>query len=799
MKPLHSTWFKHALLGFFSLAFFQGPSAQTWSPINGIAAQDIAVGKNGSVWATAINNAIYRWDGLAWETMPGAATRIAVGPNGDAWVINANGNIFKYNSALSNSWELKTGAASDIGVGADGSVWIIGTNTVGGGHSIYRLNGSTWTMVPGGAVHVGVEPSGNAWVVNSNNNIYRYDGSSFALQPGSAKDIAVGADGSVWCTGPDNRILRWDGKNWAPQSGMGTQISVAPEGNAWIVDNTGKVFHSIDAGSTPMLVRVIFPRKQTYEYAMLKTLNYGTLNSSVMLGGIKGTYNNLDDLGKAFGTYALLAAEILFAQNPTITADQVLVKLGSDDKAKSSLNGILYTIVSASIVSKQDPSISFESRLALRTWCENLLWSVKVRSAKAILSEYRKWKADPCSYQADGYKAPPDCALKGLNFTQWYGTRTPPEDIIGKAGLKSVLANNADAFASGVSIAVATAALTASGIAVFSGLGTGAALFGAGSMAGAAGITSSLFMAFGGTATTSTALMSGAIGAVSWAGVIAAPVAAAILSIVVGTVEGFRVVEAVKIEPMLKMKLGAAMTDHINLANAMADSNARNMFFIAFQDAAMKNYIIPDPKVDGEVRFYCQAGYVSSFKLSYDDVNGKNQSSTTPDLSVGTEKSFTIPYNATNIHVQGWYLAGGWKELFNQTLDRPTFVCYTSYGTVFEPKVKNDCPEVGSMTTKPNELTVTQGGGYAAKIKLTYDQNGKTVTLMDDGSVSAGWRKVFSIPAGATNIHLQAWSNTGLVWDQWKSIIDKTWPSPPNECIKVYGTTLDPKWDNECN
>jgi hypothetical protein len=44
-----------------------------------------------------------------------------------------------------------------------------------------------------------------------------------------------------------------------------------------------------------------------------------------------------------------------------------------------------------------------------------------------------------------------------------------------------------------------------------------------------------------------------------------------------------------------------------------------------------------------------------------------------------------------------------------------------------------------------------------------------------------------------------AWTRTGVVWDPWKGIIDKIWPSPPNECIKVYGTTLDPKWNNECH
>ena len=57
---------------------------------------------------------------------------------------------------------------------------------------------------------------------------------------------------------------------------------------------------------------------------------------------------------------------------------------------------------------------------------------------------------------------------------------------------------------------------------------------------------------------------------------------------------------------------------------------------------------------------------------------------------------------------------------------------------------------------------------------------------------------MFTIPADATNIHLQAWTKTGLVWEPWHGIIDKTYPSPPNECIKVYGTTLDPKYNNEC-
>jgi Thiol-activated cytolysin beta sandwich domain len=240
------------------------------------------------------------------------------------------------------------------------------------------------------------------------------------------------------------------------------------------------------------------------------------------------------------------------------------------------------------------------------------------------------------------------------------------------------------------------------------------------------------------------------------------------------------------------------MSGPINITNEMADSSSRNMFFIAFQEAAEKKFVVAPPQVDGEIRFYCQAGYVSSFRLSY-TLNGQAVTKTTKDLSVGFEETFPIPYNATNIKAQGWYALAGWKDLFNVTLAEPTYICYTSYGTVFQPSYKTDCPEVGNMTTRANQLTVTQGGGYSAWVRLTYTQNGQTVTKLDQSSTAAGWRQVFDIPSNATNIRLQAWSNTGWIGEPWKTIIDKTWPNPPNECIKVYGTTLDPKWNNECN
>ena len=786
MKNLPTILFAKSLILVLLLLSFQITKAQTWTNIQGITAQDIAVGKNGTVWATGTNSAIYRWNGSSWETMPGGASRIAVDPDGAAWVVNAGGQIYKYNLAI-NNWELKPGGAKDIGVGADGSVWVIGMGAVQGGYEIYKWNGSGWNKIPGGAVRIAVDPSGNAWVVNNSNNVFHYEGSSFVIKPGGLLDIGVGANGSVWCTGPDLRIYKWDGTNWQLKTGGAAQVSVAPDGNAWVVNTGGQVYRTTDAGTVQ--IRTIFPRNQTYEYRMLKALRMSPYYETISLGGTTPTYSSIDPLGQAFGRLGLLAAEIYFVNDGAITADQALGQIGSftDTRVRSGVSAILAMLVMNEVKkTSTDPATT-----ALKTWAADLYRSIKIRSAKALLDEYAKWKNDWCSYEGI---SPEECRVKSQGIVSLFTTQKPPQDLIGKNGLKNALSGNTDALASTIAVSLAAITMTSAGLALTSVL--------AGTSIWASSMTSvttglSLCAAFGGSGGAAGAA-GGAIGVAGWAGVVAAPVAAAVLCIVVGTMEGFAVVEAARVEPMFKMKLGAAMTDYININNVMADSSSRNMFFIAFQEAASKGFQITQAKVDGEVRFYCQAGYVSSFRLSY-TLNGQTVTKTTADLAVGHEESFPIPYNANNIRAQGWALIGSRKEIFNQTIAQPTYICYTSYGTIFQPAFKTDCPEVGSMTTRQNQVTVTQGGGYVAWIRLEYNDGGQTKRVLDKSDCGGGWRQVFDIPATATNIHLQAWSNTGWIGEPWKTIIDKSWPSPPNECIKVYNTTLDPKWNNECN
>lgn len=765
----------------FSLYCLRLP-AQQWNQVPGIEAQDIGIGKGGVLWATGKNGAIYRWNGALWVQMPGGALRVAVDPEGAAWVVNSGNQIYKYNNT-SWQWDLIPGGAKDVGVGADGSVWVIGANPVPGGFDIYRRSGTDWVKVPGGAVRIAVDPNGNAWVINNSNTIFSYNGTDFMVRPGAAVDIGIGADGSVWCAGTDGKIYKWNGSNWDLKTGLASQIAVAPDGNIWAVNSSNQVWRMGPAMT--IQVRRLFPREQTWEYKVLKALRYGTYGNTINLGNQEPTYASLDPLSKAFGQLALTAAELYFAGNSIITADQALAQVGSynNKNTREGVAGILaFLVIYEATKNSTDPQVT-----VIKDWATQLFRSMKIRAAKSVLDEYERWKADPCTYTAEGYKAPPDCALKGLNFTQWYGSHKPPQDVIAKAGLKSVLSSQADEVANGVTIGIAAASTGVAFAVLTSVLGTTTA----------AGVTTgvSLAAAFGGTVSSQTVVISGALGA-GWAGVAAAPIAAAVMAIVVGTIRGIEEVEAAKVGPTLKMKLGAAMTEHINIINALSTTEGKDMFLVGFREAAARNYVVPPTRVNGEVRFYCQAGYVSRFQLSY-TLNGENKSITTRDLPVGHEESIEIPYNATNIRVQGSYLAGTWKPIFNETLAAPTFICYTSYGTIFDARHKTDCPEVSNLVANRNEITLINGGGYVAQFHVDYTLNGSNVHY-DSGEVGAGWNTKRNIPEGATNIRIKAWSKTGLVWEPWKTILERSYPSPPNECIKVYNTTLDPKWNNEC-
>ena len=542
------------------------------------------------------------------------------------------------------------------------------------------------------------------------------------------------------------------------------------------------------------VIKEIFPRNETWEHRMLQAMNINPLGSLASYGQLVPS-NQLAPLEQAFGRLSLLAAELLATKlTPGYTAPTLIYDISNISELRGQFNGILALLV----MIESSKSSNDESVRALKTWSTRLFTSIKIRSAKAVLDQYQQWKSNPCNYNQPGYTKHPNCATPN-SYGDMFATMQPPSDIIAKAGLKSVLDKYAELVASGVSVGATGIALISAGMALTSTLGATTATV------GSTASYVSLGTAFGGTGGTGAA-SGGAIGAVGWASVAAAPIAATIFAIIVGTTEGIKVVEAAKVEPMLKLKLGVAMTDYINITNVLSDSNGRTMFLVAFMEAAQKRYQVTPANVDGEVRFYCQAGYISKFKLSYSlnvDKTGyfaenKTFEFSTKDLNVGSEESFTVPAGAKNITIRGTYLAGTWKELFNVKWDKPNYLCYTTYGTIFDAKYKTDCPEVNNMSARPNKLTLTHGGGYTAWFTLTYKRADGVAVKEESKGFTIARTNFYQIPTGATNVQLVIRSATGLLWEPWKEFFNKTWPEPPNECIRIYGTSLHPTWNNEC-
>jgi hypothetical protein len=774
----------------------QTANAQQWQLLDG-RASDVGVGADGSVWIVGTNVVpggfdIWKRNATGWTNIPGGAQRIAVDPSGNAWIVNNSQTIFHYDGS---KWVVVNGQARDVGVGANGTVWVIGNNAEGGGYDIYRStnNGATWTKIPGSALRISVDPSGNAWVVNNSNNISRFDGTQFVQTPGLAKDIGVGADGAVWVIGADNSsIYRWDGSNWVKKSGGATQIAAGRSGIVWVVNAGGEIYKGQDgaAAAAPATVtlRQIFPRGQGYEAQILQALRYGIYGNQIFLGGQAPMASGLPALDQGFARLALAATEAYYSTQPQITPDQVLSQLRSNPTARIAVIGNLGLI----LIGKMFDTSRDAQTVALRQWATELYRNQRITAAKASLDQYLLWKADPCGYEG---RPPGECQTMANLFT----TRTPPQDMIALKALGQVMSSQTQQVAVATTIAAGAVATTVAGAALSAALGTVVAAgtgtaVSTGAVIGEVG--TSLFAAFGGSGT-GAAGSAAALGG-AWAGVAAAPIAAAVMIVVVGTMEGMKVVEAARVEPMLKLKLGAAMTEDIVIENALSDANAKDFFFLAYEAAAANGFALPRNNVAGEVRFFNQAGYVSRFKLAY-NLNGSPQSNSTQTLAVGHDETFTIPAAATNIVASGEWSDGiNWKPLFTRNLPHPTYIGFTSYGTIFSPQMKDEYPEISNIIAQARQLTVTQGGGYVAHIKVTYQQAGRGVTAVDDGGASAGWRNVYTIPTDATSIRLQAWTKTGLVWEPERSIIDKTYPSPPNECIKVYGTTLDPKYNNEC-
>ena len=80
---------------------------------HGIAATDMSVGADGSVWVIGdnpigANFSIHRWDGVQWHQLPDAGFRISASFANSAWMVDFDRNIFEW---VINNWVRRPGGA----------------------------------------------------------------------------------------------------------------------------------------------------------------------------------------------------------------------------------------------------------------------------------------------------------------------------------------------------------------------------------------------------------------------------------------------------------------------------------------------------------------------------------------------------------------------------------------------------------------------------------------------------------------------------------------------------------------
>jgi cytolysin (calcineurin-like family phosphatase) len=116
--------------------------------------------------------------------------------------------------------------------------------------------------------------------------------------------------------------------------------------------------------------------------------------------------------------------------------------------------------------------------------------------------------------------------------------------------------------------------------------------------------------------------------------------------------------------------------------------------------------------------------------------------------------------------------------------DKKEYILFNQASTVTPPK-----PD--------GWITFFNEAGYVAKYALIYNLDGQEKSF-ETGNLALGNKKRFEIPGRATNIRIKGEGQTGLVWEPWKTIFNKQFTSAPNQCFKSFGTTLNQKWDNNC-
>lgn len=219
--------------------------------VSGIAATDIGIGADGSVFAVDNEGRFKRFNQRAgvFFDFPGQIRAIAVDREGNPWGVTPSGDVFRHNG---RDWRQLTGAfetARDIAVNSRDAAFITDVND-----RVFRFDVETnrFVLYPGlNGARIAVDPAGRPWTVDSDGAVFRCDGEvgcSRTPAPKSA-DIGIGPDGSIFLASARNDLSRYNPSEqkfvFLSRIGTGiTVVEVGPRGRPWVIDVNNRVFAS---------------------------------------------------------------------------------------------------------------------------------------------------------------------------------------------------------------------------------------------------------------------------------------------------------------------------------------------------------------------------------------------------------------------------------------------------------------------------------------------------------------------------------------------------------------------------
>ncbi len=190
--------------------------ADRWVTYPGIRATSLAVGPEGTVYATTAALELFWFDLKAreWKPATGTARSVAVGPGGTPWMIGQRSELYVSTAFLAQP-EVAPPGGTKTPMQSPPAIITIAPPAA----SILPqlIKPLIYTMIPGNYVDVGVGAEGSVFAAGVDGGLYCFDNTSkrfqFALA-GSIKKLAVGGNGAPWIVDSQGRVAFFEKDAW---------------------------------------------------------------------------------------------------------------------------------------------------------------------------------------------------------------------------------------------------------------------------------------------------------------------------------------------------------------------------------------------------------------------------------------------------------------------------------------------------------------------------------------------------------------------------------------------------------